>query len=230
MRLTFPVDYLMEEPLTKLFDRLNKRYWDGKLPPHRVRDRFMSRFVLGKCDRSKRMIWVEVFKHRSFRHLSETLLHEAVHVAERPDDCGMLHHGRGFWEEAENVLRKDAPPGFLLGACVEWPLDPIIFPARLKLCRQAFTKLLRAFAVGSSEAESRRSAPPSRIVQEFRRAATRYAIWKDAYWTLGAKFGLIDVFGKPLEGRARQLIALGKDAYYRYFPWRTLIPRRYLRN
>ncbi len=212
MSRKFPFGYIMEDRLIQLFDRLNDRYWNGKLPPRHVQYRPMTRYM-GLCSRSKPVIWVDVFRHHSARHLTETLLHEAVHSAEPPYICGLLHHNRGFFEEAEHVLRKDAPPGFLWGAFVEWPLDPVIVPARLEHLRQALTKLVRRSTVGPHKAEERRSVPEATIVREFRRAATR-CVWKDAYWTLGAKFGLIDISGNPLVRRARQLLDIGKDAYF----------------
>ena len=90
-----------QKRLQRLFERYNRKYWRGRLPPYRVMQ--AERLdVLGSCYYRKRIIEIDTGQHDSERHIRATLLHEMVHAATRSG------HDVRFFAQMERLLRRGA--------------------------------------------------------------------------------------------------------------------------
>ena len=94
-----------QKRLLALYQRYNRRYWNGELPPYKIeirRCRRCSGFTLHRSF----MIAINVAGHVNDDEVRLTLLHEMVHVAALDSPA----HSLDFWQEVDRLLGKGAPP------------------------------------------------------------------------------------------------------------------------
>lgn len=96
--------------LHDLYDRLNARWWDGRLPSIPLRWSRRMHAAAGKYWRSRVRGWEIVLSVPYHEHfpdeVTDTLKHEMVHVWQHVNGFlkpGGAHHGREFQREAERV-------------------------------------------------------------------------------------------------------------------------------
>jgi hypothetical protein len=84
--------------LQRLFNRLNQKYWNGRLPLYKViiSDKYGSH---GLCQRKTRTIWIQDGLKRS---LPKFLLHEMCHIRH-------LDHGKLWQMEMLRIAKLGAP-------------------------------------------------------------------------------------------------------------------------
>src|SRR5437867_1636796 len=98
-----------QKRLLALYQRYNRRYWNGELQSYKVeikRCRRCSGFTLHRSG----LIAVDVGGHVNDDEVRLTLLHEMVHVAALDSPA----HGLDFWREVNRILGKGAPPELVL--------------------------------------------------------------------------------------------------------------------
>jgi hypothetical protein len=85
--------------LNGLFDTLNERYWDGRLPRCRVTTRKSLWPAWGVADKKKRLISIHpsLLEEGQEEKLMCTLLHEMCHIAAGP------WHGKRFLQELKRL-------------------------------------------------------------------------------------------------------------------------------
>jgi hypothetical protein len=86
--------------LQQLFERFNRRYWQGKLPTYSVI--VSDKYVGCRCAKRERKIYVN--PSITLRNVRPLLLHEMAHAAVRGNAHGWLWH-----DEMTRLIRLGAP-------------------------------------------------------------------------------------------------------------------------
>lgn len=200
-----------EYHLGQLFARYNRRYWDGRIPHYTLRIAPMADAV-GRCDRRRRMILIDLARHESDREVGDTLLHEMCHAADRSG--GRVAHGYGFFRELEMLLRKGSP--IRLG-CPEMPgvrFWELAVPKKFPLCRKAAERMglarEREMEREITKGQTAHEVTDEEIIGRFDDAAVEGLTWKEALWAVGHENGLLDVGGRPIDAWARRLVRRGR--------------------
>lgn len=87
--------------LARLFDRYNRRFWNGRLPKYSVIASDLYRG--GLCKKRERQIFINLDTFRSDKEIRATLLHEMAHAATRDS------HGKYWQSEMERLAEEGAP-------------------------------------------------------------------------------------------------------------------------
>jgi hypothetical protein len=201
-----------EQRLRRLFDRYNKTYWRGKLSHYAVRVRTLDDCV-GICDYKSREILLNIDVHHDDRRIRATLLHEMTHVA--APKSGLDGHGYKFWAETERLLRQGAPIEVGMSETSGLRILADVVPRKFTLAHKAMGKaeaarqrpILRALKIRPAV-----QLTDDDTLRAFTAAATEMTE-RAAVLTVGIKYGLLDVEGKPKSGRAAAVIAKGRKAF-----------------
>ena len=118
--------------LGRMFDSLNRQFWDGRLPKYRVRQKAQP-WRNGLCDPRSRTISISTHRAGSEEAVRRTLLHEMCHIVERsgfhgPKFCEQLLRlaERGEeWARAEAAMLRDPDERILVraSAITQWMED-----------------------------------------------------------------------------------------------------------
>ena len=209
-----------DQRLEKLFARYNRIYWRGRVPAYLVKMADLREAdCIAICLRRERRIFVDVDQHESDPEVRATLLHEMCHAAAKYDR--FRSHGHAFWQQLEALLHQGARIKVLDSEAPDLKIFAHAIPPKFRLCRMAITKLeslrqrqvdARAKRLGISHTEV---LSKQEIMDEFEDAAVELP-WLKALFSVGGRYGLIDVGGKPTSRRTAKIIANGKKVHQRY--------------
>jgi len=198
--------------LERLFLRYNKRYWEDRLPHYKVAIRKM-RDALGLCKLSIRKIYIDTNHISSDRMIHSVLLHEMAHAAEGiAGKWYGSHNNIQFLSELEKLLEKGAPIRIGSGELPDHNFLSRAIPARFPLLRQA---MKRAEVMEKKEFPQLKiplpEVDPVKVAWRFEMLA-KYE-WDKALAAGNRFFGLCDALNTPINGRAEDLISIGKTAH-----------------
>jgi SprT-like family len=198
------------QKLQQLFHVNQMVYWDGQLQDFEVADRPLED-CLGRCDRSRRRITIDVGQHDFDHEIQATLLHEMAHAA--CDRGELLSHGYGFWRELERLLELGAPVaiGFAEMPHIRSPINAV--PERFPLCRMAAQDFAKSDVNACSaheplKVESFDKEEARRIIHE---AGIRRMPWRFVGWYIGSRWNLLDVGGYPVNADAERILCRVRD-------------------
>ncbi len=205
------------ERLQSLFDRYNRIYWRGKLPRFRLEIATLDRHIMGQCFHSSRTIKIDLAEHKSDRELRGTLLHEMAHAGDFPRQY--RGHGLRFFAQIERLLRKGAPITVKNAEAGQVQMFLGLVPARFPLLKRKM-EMLEARRVKriDGHAKADRLGPGIEltdidIIHSFEDCA--HLRWKSALFRVGTLHAMVDETYRPLDARARRLIAKGRIAHRR---------------
>lgn len=210
-----------ETRLQRLYQRYNRRYWNGKLPRYSVEIRKPEaqwRWV-GFCDSKQRTILIDISAHESDQAVRGSLLHEMAHAAVGEKE--RIAHGYRFWGELERLLRLRAPISVGLPEAPAHQVLVGIVPKRFPLARRAMEKLEVRRQRKLDRKVARDNLPVHEIsdeeivleLSEPQEAAAQ--TWTTMLWSTGARYGLIDVGGRPMSRWADRILKKAKKAHRR---------------
>lgn len=205
-----------EENLQRAFNRYNAKYWRGRLPGYRIVIEAMPE-AMGLCDSRRKIITVDVLRHKNRRGMRSTLLHEMAHAA--ADIRGSQGHDLKFFAEIEKLLRMRAPVAVETAEAGDVHILANLVPFRFPLLKRKIDKLEARRRSALEKLISERDVPTTLItdndiLDEFEDAAMELT-WKQAVRVVGIENGLIDETGRPLDGRARRLLNQAKPRHAR---------------
>jgi len=203
-----------QDRLERLFHRYDRLYFGGRLSNFSVLIcDLREKNAVGRCERSKHKIYIDVDEHRKDREIRSTLLHEMCHAASTHG------HGHEFFAQIENLLSRKAPITISspeAGAVAK--VYENIVPPRFPLARRAMLK-----AEAKRIRELNKKFPPGAVpiedvgdlTRQFEEDAAELEKWKYALVGVAGPFGLVDDSGRPLTKWAKQMFPKWKRAYRR---------------
>jgi hypothetical protein len=203
-----------DQRLQSLFDRYNRLYFCGTLSNYQVKIATLDE-ALGRCDRSKRIITINVDDHPNDRQLRGTVLHEMAHAAARKPG-----HGVHFFAQVERLLQRRAPIAVdeAEGGGLVRILANLV-PARFPLLKQKMDTLearrqKRFHAIIKAKDLPVYQITDGEILTRFEDAAL-WLTWKHALVCVGVEYGLTDECGRPLSAYARRMLVKARRVFYR---------------
>ena len=196
-----------EERLERMFERYNRKYWNGQLPAYGLVISVMTH-ALGRCDSKRRIIRIDVEAHKSDREIRSTVLHEMAHAA------GSLRGSRGhdtkFFAQLEMLLRRKALIGIDEPESGGVLVPANLIPSRFPLLKRKIDKLeaRRVRAIEKYTAEHNlpiQSITEEDIIRNFEDVAPELP-WKQAVIAVGLEHGLVDEIGRPLTRLSRRIL------------------------
>ncbi len=212
-----------KQRLMRLFQHYRSLYWRGKLPNYRVIATALEPGCMGRCDRRKRVIEIDVVAHRgNSRELRATMLHEMAHAGAAKGSRG---HDMKFFAQLEMLLRKKAPVNISIADAGRVTSYSDLVPERFPLLKTKMDRLekrrrnsLERFV--RAQKINVRNISDDDIISDFRSAATQMT-WKEAVLYVGIENHMVDESGRPLNRWARQLLSPARQEF-------TLARRNYL--
>lgn len=205
-----------EERLQKMFEHYNRKYWQGRLPAYRLVIATMPD-ALGLCEWKRKVITVNVGRHKSDRDVRSTILHEMAHAA--ADVRGSRGHDPKFFAQVEKLLRRRAPIAVDTPEAGGVRILANLVPSRFRLLKRKIDQLEAHRSSGIEKLIAERNLQPHLItdddvLSEFEQAATELT-WKQAVIAVGLENGLVDETGRPLTRRSRRLLDGAKRRHAR---------------
>lgn len=203
-----------DKRLRRLFDRYDRLYFRGRLSGYRVQIGTLGYF--GLCDDRKRIITIDVARHKTDRELRGTVLHEMCHAVARAP-----WHSVEFFAQVECLLRKGAPITVSDAEAGKVSSLANVVPARFPLLKARMDRVHarrdKRFEQFAKEHDVQTvHITPDHILKEFDDFETGASLpWLAARRFVGKEYGLTDESGRPLTAFARNLIAKGRTVHTR---------------
>jgi hypothetical protein len=169
--------------------------------------------LLGWCEWNGKRIYVHVAAHNTDRSVRETLLHEMAHVGAGPGV--RVAHGYKFLAQMEHLLRARAPVSFGNPEMPDVGFVALAVPRRFPLCRAAAQRLQKRNERAIPKNLPDHVITDEEILSNFEDAACDGLSWNQAKMAVGQEQGLLDVEGRPVNARARRLLARARPSFRR---------------
>ena len=205
-----------EKRLQDIFEHYNRKYWQGRLPAYRLVIATMPD-AMGLCESKRKVITIDVERHKSDREVRSTVLHEMAHAA--ADIRGSRGHDPKFFAQVEKLLHLRAPIAIDIPEAGGVRILANLVPSRFPLFKR---KIDRLEARRSSAIEKRivernlqaRLITDDDILRRFEDAAMELT-WKQAVIAVGLEYGMVDETGRPLTRRSRRVLDGAKRRHAR---------------
>jgi len=206
-----------EERLRRLFARYNRKYWRGQLPVYRLVVGTIPE-AMGLCESRRKVITIDVERHKSDHEARSTVLHEMAHAA--ADIRGSRGHDPKFFAQVERLLQLRAPIGINTPEAGGVRILANLVPHRCPLLKRKIDQLEARRRKHFEKWVAKSNVQPLVITDDdilgyFEDAALEGLTWRKAVIAVGLENGLVDETGRPLTRRAGQLLQKAKRKHAR---------------